>query len=142
MKRRTFLATAAGAASASVLPFAAQASMVAYAPGLINERLDAGETLFIDFFADWCGTCQAQRRVIEALWAENPAYLENITHIEVDWDKYGRSELSMALNIPRRSTLVAVGPDRTEIGRLVAQTGRDDIKGLMDQALAIATGSA
>ena len=142
MKRRTFLATAAGAASASALPFAARASMVNYVPGLINERLAAGETLFIDFYASWCGTCQAQRRVIEALWAENPAYLEHITPIEVDWDTYGRSELSMSMNIPRRSTLVAVAPDGAEIGRLVAQTGRDAIKGLMDQTLAVATGTA
>ncbi|HCQ66227.1 MAG TPA: thioredoxin [Rhodobacteraceae bacterium] len=142
MKRRTFLATAAGAASASLLPIAARASMVNYEPGLINERLDAGETLFLDFFADWCGTCQAQRRVITALWEENPAYLEKITFIDVDWDTYGRSELSMSMNIPRRSTLVALAPDRTEIGRLVAQTGRDDIKGLMDQAFAVASGAA
>ncbi len=144
MKRRTFLATAtaAGAASASLLPLAARAEMVDYVPGLINERLDAGETLFIDFFANWCSTCQAQRRVITALWEENPDYLEKITFIEVDWDTYGRSELSMSLNIPRRSTLVGIGPDRTEFGRLVAQTGRDDIKGLMDQALALATGTA
>ena len=142
MKRRTFLATAAGAASASALPLAARASMVDYTPGLINERLAAGETLFIDFYASWCGTCQAQNRVIDALWAENPAYLEEITFVRVDWDTYGRSELSMGLNIPRRSTLVAIAPDRTEIGRLIAQTGRDDIKGLMDQALAVATGTA
>ena len=40
MKRRTFLATAAGAASASLLPIAARASMIDYVPGLIDERLD------------------------------------------------------------------------------------------------------
>ncbi len=142
MKRRTFLATAAGAASASLLPLAARASMVTYVPGLINERLAAGETLFLDYFAHWCGTCQAQRRVIEALWAENPAYLENLTSIEIDWDTYARHEVTTSMNIPRRSTLVAIAPDGTEIGRLVAQTRRDDIKGLMDQALAVATGSA
>lgn len=142
MKRRTFLATAAGAASASILPIAAHASMIDYVPGLIDERLDAGETLLLDFFADWCGTCQAQRRVITALWDENPGYLEQITFIDVDWDTYGRSELTKSLNIPRRSTLVAIAPDRTEIGRLVAQTRHDDIKGLMDQALAVASGTA
>lgn len=142
MKRRTFLATAAGAASASVLPIAARANEIQYVPGLIDERLDAGETLFVDFFADWCSTCQAQRRVITALWEENPAYVEKITFIEVNWDEYGRSELSKAMNIPRRSTLVAIAPDRTEIGRIVAQTSRDDIKGLMDKALAVASGTA
>lgn len=139
MKRRTFLVTAAGAALA---PIALHAGSIPYVPGLIDQRLDAGETIFLDFFAPWCGTCQAQRRVIEALWAENPEYEARITFIEVDWDTYARSELTAALAIPRRSTLVAIAPDRTEIGRLVAQTRRDDIKGLMDRALAVATGAA
>lgn len=140
MKRRMFLTTLPAAA---MLPRLAMAvTEVPYVPGLINERLDAGETLFVDFFASWCGTCQAQRRVIESLTAENPDYEAHITFIEVDWDTYGRSELTQALQIPRRSTLVAIGPDRTEIGRLVAQTARDDIKALMDAALAVASGTS
>ncbi|MCB1348297.1 MAG: thioredoxin family protein [Maritimibacter sp.] len=140
MKRRTFLTTLP---ATLLVPRLAQAlTEVPYVPGLIDERLDAGETLFVDFFAPWCGTCQAQRRVIESLTEENPDYEAHLTFVEVDWDTYGRSELSMALQIPRRSTLVAIGPDRTEIGRLVAQTGRADIKGLMDAALAVATGTA
>ncbi|MEZ5721083.1 MAG: thioredoxin family protein [Paracoccaceae bacterium] len=140
MKRRTFLTTLP---ATLLVPRLAQAlTEVPYVPGLIDERLDAGETLFVDFFAPWCGTCQAQRRVIEGLTEENPDYEAHLTFVEVDWDTYGRSELSMALQIPRRSTLVAIGPDRTEIGRLVAQTGRADIKGLMDAALAVATGTA
>ena len=140
MKRRTFLTTLP---ATLLVPRLAQAlTEVPYVPGLINERLDAGETLFVDFFAPWCSTCQAQRRVIESLTAENPDYEAHLTFIEVDWDTYGRSELSMSLQIPRRSTLVGIGPDRTEIGRLVAQTGRDDIKALMDQALAVAKGMA
>ena len=140
MKRRTFLTTLP--ATVLLPQLAAALTEVPYVPGLINERLDAGETLFVDFFAPWCSTCQAQRRVIETLTAENPEYEAHITFVEVDWDTYGRSELSMSLQIPRRSTLVAIGPDRTEIGRLVAQTGRDDIKALMDQALAVAKGMA
>jgi hypothetical protein len=37
----------------------------------------------------------------------------------------------MALNIPRRSTLVTIGPDRREIGRVVAGTSRAEIKALL-----------
>jgi len=141
MKRRTFLTAAAGAASAPLLPLAARANALDYTPGMFTDLLE-GETLFVDFFASWCGTCQAQNRVISALWDENPAYLEHVTFIKVDWDTYKSSELVSSMNIPRRSTLVVLAPDRTEVGRLVAQTGRDDIKALMDQALAVATGSA
>lgn len=136
MDRRTFLAATAGA---TLLPLAGRAAMIDYSPGVIDTLLDAGETLFLDFYASWCGTCQAQRRVIEALWVENPAYLEHITFIEVNWDNYARSDLTKALQIPRRSTLVTIGPDRREIGRIVAGVRRDDIKALMDGALAVAT---
>ncbi|RME18026.1 MAG: thioredoxin [Alphaproteobacteria bacterium] len=136
MKRRTFLAASAATA---LLPTLGRAETVDYVPGLVDRELDAGKTILLDFYASWCGTCQAQHRVIDALKAENPAYDENITFIVVDWDTYARSDLTASLRIPRRSTLVAVGPDRREIGRIVAGTSRDDIKALLDAALEVAT---
>ena len=135
MHRRSFLATLSATA---LLPTLGRAAPIAYAPGLINERLDAGETLFVDFYAPWCGTCIVQHKVMDKLKAENPAYEQSITFIEVDWDTYGRSNLTTTLRIPRRSTLVAIGPDRREIGRVVAGTSREEIKRLMDSALAAA----
>ncbi|MCB1336486.1 MAG: thioredoxin family protein [Maritimibacter sp.] len=140
MHRRTLLAALPIALVAPRLALAV--TEVPYVPGLIDQRLDAGETLFVDFFAPWCGTCQVQRRVINALTEANPAYEQNLTFVEVDWDTYGRSELGMVLKIPRRSTLVAIGPDRREIGRIVAGTAEAEIKALLDAALAVATGTA
>ncbi|MEO0904893.1 MAG: thioredoxin family protein [Pseudomonadota bacterium] len=133
MKRREFIALSA---AATLMPIAAQAAeTLDYTPGLVKERLAAGETVFVDFKADWCTTCRAQERVIGALRAENAAYDEAITFINVDWDEYGRGDLALELNIPRRSTLVVMrGED--ELGRLVARTSRSDIQGLLDTALA------
>ncbi len=133
MKRREFMAVTA---AALVTPMVAHASeTLDYIPGLVRERLAAGETLFVDFKASWCTTCRAQERVIGQLRADNPAYDENITFINVDWDEYGRGELATELNIPRRSTLVVMkGED--ELGRIVAGTSRGDIQALMDTALA------
>ena len=132
MKRREFLyATAA----ASMLPAIAHATQTLdYTPGLVRERLAAGETVFIDFKADWCTTCRAQERVITDLRAANPAYDQAITFVNVDWDQYGRGELAQELNIPRRSTLVVMQGEE-ELGRLVARTSRRDIQSLMDTAL-------
>ena len=131
MDRRTFIATASATA---LLPAAANAIGLEYTPGLVKERLAAGETVFIDFAAHWCTTCRAQERVIGQLLGENPAYEENITFVRVDWDQYGRGELATELNIPRRSTLVVLKGDE-ELGRLVARTSRGDIQGLLDTAL-------
>lgn len=135
MNRRDFLILTAGA---TALPLVAQAAPLDYTPGLAAKHLAAGDTVFLDFKADWCSTCAAQERVINALKAGNPAYEQNITFINVDWDAHARSDLSKSLKIPRRSTLVALKGDQ-ELGRIVAQTSESQIKALMDVALGAAT---
>ncbi|WP_417247983.1 thioredoxin family protein [Celeribacter sp.] len=131
MIRRRFLAATVALLAA---PFAATAEPVEFTPGIVQEHLAAGETVFLDFKATWCTTCAAQERVIDALKAENPAYEEQITFVNVDWDDYGRHSFTRDLNVPRRSTLVVLRGEE-ELGRIVAQTGRDEIKALMDTAL-------
>lgn len=135
MDRRTFLTLTA---ASLVVPYAAQAKALSYTPGLVKERLAKGETLFLDFTASWCSTCRSQARTIQALKADNPAYTQGVTFIDIDWDTYGTSELAQSLKIPRRSTLVVLKGEE-ELGRIVAQTSTADIKALMDTALAAAT---
>ncbi|MBT8410379.1 MAG: thioredoxin family protein [Octadecabacter sp.] len=135
MKRREFL-IAAGAVA--LVPMAATAAPIAYVEGLLQERLDAGETVFLDFKASWCTTCRAQGRIIEDLKAANPAFEENITFIDVDWDEFGRSEIVERFNVPRRSTLIVLKGDQ-ELGRIVAGTAHRDIEALMNTALDAAT---
>lgn len=132
MKRREFIALSA--ASALLPAAAAQAAPLDYVPGMVKERLANGETVFVDFKASWCTTCKAQERVLNALKADNPAYEQSVTFINVDWDTYGNGELSKSLKIPRRSTLVVLKGDE-ELGRIVAGTGTKQIKALMDLAL-------
>lgn len=132
-RRELFL----GASALVLTPLAAKAqdAMLTYMPGLPDMRLEAGETVLLDFAASWCSTCRAQGRAIEALRAENPAYDENITFIRVDWDEYGQSEFTQLLGVPRRSTLILLRGD-DELGRLVAVTRQADIQALLDRALA------
>jgi thioredoxin 1 len=135
MQRRDFLLLTA---TVSLVPALGRAAGVDYTPGLVDRELAAGKTLFVDFSASWCSTCAAQERVINALRAENPAYDQAVTFVRVDWDRHGRGDLAQRLNIPRRSTLVVLKGDE-EIGRIVAGTGRAQIKDLMDAGLAAAT---
>ncbi len=132
MIRRTFLTVIA----AAMLPTMLHAAPLDYTPGLIEQRLAAGEVVFVDYKASWCGTCKAQGRVIGALLAENPAYEQHVTFINVDWDTYKGHEIVAFHNIPRRSTLIVLTPGGKEIGRIVAGTSREEIKALMDAALA------
>jgi thiol-disulfide isomerase/thioredoxin len=135
MQRRDFLAMSA---SLTLFPFAARADEVLmYTPGAAEAAMDAGKTVLLDFWASWCSTCAVQERVLAQLRAENPAYGQNIVFFIVDWDQYGKGDLSKSLKIPRRSTLVAL-KGRTELGRIVAGTSKEDIKALLDTALAAA----
>lgn len=135
MNRRHFLSLTALAALA---PAALSAGSLNYTPGLVDEALANGETVFVEFGTDWCTTCGAQRRNIAALRGANPAYDEAITFVSVDWDKHSTSALSRRLEIPRRSTLVVLRGDE-ELGRIVASARRATIQELMDTALAAAT---
>ncbi|MCO4777908.1 MULTISPECIES: thioredoxin family protein [Lentibacter] len=137
MNRRSFVITGLAAFATPSLVLAAP---VAYTDGLAKTHLAKGEVVFLDFKADWCGTCKAQERVINALKGENPDYEAKVTFINVDWDAHGKGALVKELNIPRRSTLVVLKGEE-ELGRIVAGTGKDEIKALMDVALAAAASS-
>jgi thioredoxin 1 len=135
MHRRHFLALSA---SALLLPAAASAAeTLAYKPGLVADLLASGKTVFVDFYTDWCSTCRAQARHITALRAENPAYDASMVFVKIDWDIHSRSAIAKAYKIPRRSTLLVLKGDK-ELGRIVADPGRDAIKALMDKGLATA----
>ena len=136
MHRRSFLALSAATLA---LPLPAFASPnTPYTPELLKSELAAGKTVFLDFYATWCATCAAQRRIIDDLKAANPAYEQSISFIVVDWDIWSDGDLVKQLKIPRRSTLVVLKGDQ-ELGRIVAGTAKADIKALMDVALQAAT---
>ena len=138
MHRRDFLALTAAVSLA--MPLSARAEGMAYTPDLLDKHLAAGDVVFLDFKAAWCGTCKAQGRVLAALKEENPAYEQNVAFIDVDWDTWKDDMIVAEMNIPRRSTLVVL-KGAEELGRIVAGTGRDEIKALMDTALAAAVES-
>ena len=136
MKRREFLSLLPVTLAMPLPVFAA--NRVFYTPGVAEKAMDAGKVLFINFWTNWCPTCAAQLRVIEKLRDGNPAYDKAITFITVDWDIYADGDLAKALQIPARSTIVAL-KGKTELGRILDGTGVEEIKALMNTALGAAT---
>jgi thioredoxin 1 len=133
MNRRSFLTLSSALALCPLALRAAEPTL--YTPGSAEAAMDAGKIVVLDFWASWCSTCATQQRVLAAIKAENPAYEQSIVFFLIDWDEYGNGELSKSLNIPRRSTLVAL-KGREEIGRIVAGTSKEEITALLDTALA------
>ncbi len=131
LTRRHLLATGLALAA---LPTTGFAEVLAYIPGLAEQAMRDGKRIVLIFGADWCSTCRRQERIITDLRAASPRYDAELTLIRVDWDVHGTGELSRALAVPRRSTLIAFKGE-TELARIVAGTGVTEIKALMDQAL-------
>lgn len=128
--RRTFLVSTFGSAVALTALPALGRNVVTYAPDLLATYVNSGQPYLLDFSATWCTTCHAQERVLDALQAENTAY-DAIPILRVDWDTYRTGQLVADLAIPRRSTLVMM-QGTTELGRIVAGTGQEQIAALLD----------
>ena len=141
MKRRDFIIGTLTATALSGMAMAGGAGTVDFDDSdPIAQALADGKTVFVDYAAEWCTTCKAQERAIQALRAENPAYNEKIVFVRVDWDDYSSAPVTTERNIPRRSTLIVLKGDQ-ELGRIVAGTSQAAIKTLMDTALQAATTS-
>jgi thioredoxin 1 len=112
----------------------ANEGMIDYSVGDIKKALTNDETVFVDYSAEWCGTCKRQKRIIEKLRSQNPEYNAAITFVTVDWDLFRSDEVTTSRNIPRRSTLIVLKGDK-ELGRIVAGTSESDIRELMDIGL-------
>lgn len=135
MNRRQFIGTSIAFAGVPAVVSAqmAEDGWVDYEPDLIKNLLGEGKTVFVDYAASWCSTCKAQERAVGKIRAESDAY-NDIVFVRVDWDEYGRHEVTTSRDIPRRSTLILLrGGD--ELGRLVAVTNVDEIKALMDRGV-------
>ena len=133
LKRSFFLGSLAIIAS-TVIPAQAASGFVAYAPGVLENALKEGKTVFVDYSATWCSTCKAQERIINGLLNSNPAYGKAMTFVRVDWDTYSEEKVTTDRNIPRRSTLLVLKGDK-ELGRVVAGTSEAEIKALIDTGL-------
>jgi len=134
VNRRFFIAGSVAALCTPNLLLAGSAGAVDYTPGLIKEKLAAGETVLVDYAAAWCSTCKRQERIISELRTNNPEFDKHISFVMVDWDTYGSHEVATSRKIPRRSTLILLKGEE-ELGRIVAGTDSDQIKQLLELAL-------
>ena len=94
-----------------------------------TEVLESDQPVLVDFWAPWCGPCRMLTPTIEEL-AEEFAGSVKIGKVNVDDcpDIAGNYRIS---SIP----VLLVIKDGTEIDRLQGLTGKDQIKGVLNNAL-------
>lgn len=122
------------AALLSAAPAFAEGNWIDYRPGMLTEKLRAGETLVLNYKAVWSGTSLDQVAAINEMKAQNADLVQNVTFIRVDWDTFGPSEMSTRRNIPRHGTLIVL-KGKDELDRVIADTSEDALRDLLQTAL-------
>ena len=89
-----------------------------------KEVLESDRKVLIDFYADWCGPCQALSPLIEEVAKETP----NVKFVRINIDD--NVKLSDNYNIFSIPTLVVV-ENGEEIKRVVGYIEKDEIKRLI-----------
>ena len=72
--------------------------------------------------------------MLQRLRESLPQYNKAITFVLVDWDIFKNDEVTTSRKIPRRSTFVLIKGGK-EVDRLVAETGEERIKAMLDLAV-------
>jgi len=101
----------------------------AYSPEALSKLQSTGEAVALHFRADWCPTCRAQDKSIEALKADQSLKL---TVLSVDYDK--ETELKNQLHVRSQSTFI-VYRGKMEKARQIGETTPEAIRKALSSAL-------
>ena len=88
------------------------------------------EKILLVFFADWCPTCKAQKKVLTKL--ERDGFLKGLTVFEVNYDD--EVDFKKELKVTQQSTLVSFY-GTVESGRSTGITSESDIKSFLNTSL-------
>ena len=130
MRRRTFLLSTAALIPSISFAYPAET----FSPAVWSNLRATNQTVVMNYRASWSLTCQIKAELIAEALAENPAY-DQLTFVDVDWDTFGRSQLTERLKVTRRSTLLVM-KNGTEVARLENEPYAHKVRALLDTALA------
>jgi thiol-disulfide isomerase/thioredoxin len=118
------------AAIAIFLSAAASAGEFPYDKAAFEKAIAEGRPVIVDFFADWCPTCKAQKPLVRDLL--NDPKMKNVTLFVADYDK--EKDLKKALRVSSQSTFVVFKGGK-EVARSTGQTKKEDLAATFGKAL-------
>ena len=101
-----------------------------YDKAAFDKALAEGRPVIVDFFADWCPTCKAQKPHVQSLLGE--AKMKDVTLFVADYDK--EKDLKKTLRVTQQATFVVFKGGK-EVGRSTGQTKKEDLAALFGKAL-------
>ena len=108
----------------------ASAAGVDYDKARFDSAVAAGKPVIVEFAADWCPTCKAQKPVVAELLGD--AQFKDITLFVADFDK--ETALKKQLRVPQQSTFVVFKGGK-EVARSTGQTRKEALATLFAKAL-------
>ena len=100
-----------------------------YTAAALAEAEKANQPVALHFHADWCPTCRAQDKVVQALKAEKGL---DLTILTVNYDT--EKDLKRRFKVNSQSSLVVLRGQK-ETARLVGDATMDGIRGALKTAL-------
>jgi thioredoxin 1 len=90
----------------------------------LNELVDEHDVVLTDFYADWCGPCQALEPIVETVANETEA---TVAKVDVDVNQ----QLAAAYGVRGVPTLVLFA-DGEQVEEMVGLTGEQQLRALID----------
>ena len=118
------------AAGLLLAALASGAAEVPYDKASFDAALAQGKPVIVEFAADWCPTCRAQKPIVQSLLKE--AKLQPVTLFNANFDT--EVALKRQLRVGQQSTFVVFKGGK-EVARSTGQTQREAIADLFDKAL-------
>ena len=101
-----------------------------YDKAKFDAALAAGKPVIVDFQADWCPTCKAQKPIVQGLMKESR--MKGLTLFVADFDT--EKALKKQLGVSQQSTFVVFKAGK-EVARSTGQTDKGALSDLFDLAL-------
>ena len=102
----------------------------AFSDAAFKSAMASGKPVLIEFHADWCPTCRAQEKVVNALVGQADYSNVLVLRVLFDTDK----EVLKRFGVRQQSTLILF-KNGEEVARAVGETSSDGIANLLNQAV-------